>query len=89
MFQAHLALPFVEVGITADVGSENLVQSNLFGHVRGAFTGAEDEKQGLFALADAVVRVNPAVERLSVMNSTRIELALILLLQERAALRSE
>jgi DNA-binding NtrC family response regulator len=44
--------PFVEVGITADVGSENLVQSNLFGHVRGAFTGAEDEKQGLFALAD-------------------------------------
>ena len=44
--------PFVEVGITADVGSENLVQSNLFGHVRGAFTGADDEKQGLFALAD-------------------------------------
>ncbi len=44
--------PFVEVGITADVGSENLVQSNLFGHARGAFTGAEEEKHGLFALAD-------------------------------------
>jgi DNA-binding NtrC family response regulator len=44
--------PFVEVGITADVGSDNLVQSNLFGHVRGAFTGADEEKQGLFALAD-------------------------------------
>ncbi len=44
--------PFVEVGITADVGSENLVQSNLFGHARGAFTGADEEKQGLFALAD-------------------------------------
>jgi DNA-binding NtrC family response regulator len=44
--------PFVEVGITADVGSENLVQSNLFGHARGAFTGADEEKRGLFALAD-------------------------------------
>jgi len=29
-----------------------MIQSNLFGHVRGAFTGAHDEKQGLFALAD-------------------------------------
>ncbi len=44
--------PFVEVGLTADVGSDNLIQSNLFGHVRGAFTGANDEKHGLFALAD-------------------------------------
>ncbi len=44
--------PFVEVGLTADVGSDNLIQSNLFGHVRGAFTGAQDEKRGLFSLAD-------------------------------------
>jgi len=44
--------PFVEVGLTSDVGTENLIQSNLFGHVRGAFTGADEEKQGLFALAD-------------------------------------
>ena len=44
--------PFVEVGLTSDVGSDNLIQSNLFGHVRGAFTGADDEKQGLFTLAD-------------------------------------
>jgi len=44
--------PFVEVGLTAEVGSDNLIQSNLFGHVRGAFTGADEEKQGLFALAD-------------------------------------
>jgi DNA-binding NtrC family response regulator len=42
---------FVEVGLTCDVGSDNLVQSNLFGHVRGAFTGADKEKSGLFALA--------------------------------------
>jgi len=44
--------PFIEVGLVSDIGSDNMVQSNLFGHVRGAFTGAEDEKQGLFALAD-------------------------------------
>ncbi|MHC4599579.1 MAG: sigma 54-interacting transcriptional regulator [Planctomycetota bacterium] len=44
--------PFVEVGLTSDVGSENMIQSNLFGHTKGAFTGAQDEKQGLFALAD-------------------------------------
>jgi len=44
--------PFVEVGLTSDIGSENMIQSNLFGHVKGAFTGAEQEKRGLFALAD-------------------------------------
>jgi DNA-binding NtrC family response regulator len=44
--------PFVEVALTSEVGSENLVQSDLFGHEKGAFTGAADQKQGLFSLAD-------------------------------------
>jgi DNA-binding NtrC family response regulator len=44
--------PFVEVALTSDVGSENMVQSDLFGHERGAFTGAGEQKQGLFSLAD-------------------------------------
>lgn len=32
--------------------SENLIESELFGHKKGSFTGATDDKQGLFKVAD-------------------------------------
>ncbi|HSA21513.1 MAG TPA: sigma-54 dependent transcriptional regulator [Myxococcota bacterium] len=42
--------PFVEVSCTAL--AEGLVESELFGHERGAFTDAKARKQGLLELAD-------------------------------------
>jgi len=51
----HLAgdrrdLPFVEVNCAAI--PENLIESELFGHEKGAFTGAADMRKGRFELAD-------------------------------------
>ena len=41
---------FITVNCSAVV--ESLFESELFGHVRGAFTGATETKQGVFELAD-------------------------------------
>jgi DNA-binding NtrC family response regulator len=43
-----------EAFVAVDCGAlpENLLDSELFGHVRGAFTGADTAKRGLFVAAD-------------------------------------
>jgi two-component system nitrogen regulation response regulator NtrX len=43
--------PFVEVNCAAI--PEELIESELFGHMKGAFTGASETKKGKFELADA------------------------------------
>ncbi len=42
--------PFIAVNCSAF--SENLLESELFGHTRGAFTGATENRKGLFVSAD-------------------------------------
>jgi two-component system response regulator AtoC len=59
--------PFVDIGCSTI--SENLLESELFGHERGSFTDAHDRKIGLFELAgegtiflDEIGDITPSVQ---------------------------
>lgn len=47
---ARKSKPFIPINCTAI--PENLLESELFGHVKGSFTGASTDKKGLFEEAD-------------------------------------
>lgn len=71
------AKPFVAVDCTAL--AENLLESELFGHVKGSFTGAIRTKTGLFKVADGGTLFLDEISNLS----SSIQAKLLRVLQER------
>jgi two-component system response regulator AtoC len=74
---AQREMPLIKVNCAAI--PETLLESELFGHVRGAFTGATMTKRGKFALADGGTIF---LDEIGTM-STAIQSKLLRVLQER------
>ncbi|MBN1980474.1 MAG: sigma-54-dependent Fis family transcriptional regulator, partial [Chitinivibrionales bacterium] len=69
--------PFVTVDCGALV--ESLFESEMFGHIKGAFTGATDTKQGKFQMADGGTLFLDEVANISIAMQAR----LLRVIQER------
>ena len=74
---AQRDMPLIKVNCAAI--PETLLESELFGHVRGAFTGATTSKKGKFALADGGTIF---LDEIGTM-STALQAKLLRVLQER------
>ena len=71
------AKPFV--AINAAALPENLLENELFGHEKGAFTGADQQKKGLFEMADGGTLFLDEIGELPIMMQAK----LLRVLQER------
>jgi len=77
-FSGNRALkPFVTVNCSAL--AENLLESELFGHIKGAFTGALKDREGRFKTADKGTILLDEIADIS----PRIQLKLLRVLQEK------
>jgi DNA-binding NtrC family response regulator len=74
---AQRAMPLIKVNCAAI--PETLLESELFGHVKGAFTGAVSSKKGKFVLADGGTIF---LDEIGTM-STALQAKLLRVLQER------
>ena len=75
------AKPFVAVSCAAL--AETLLESELFGHEKGSFTGATQQKQGKFELADGGTIFLDEIGDIS----TKLQVDLLRVLQDRAFYR--
>ena len=64
--------PFVVLNCADYANNSELLSSVLFGHVKGAFTGANEEKQGLLAEADGGYLFLDGVHNLSAENQEKL-----------------
>jgi transcriptional regulator with PAS, ATPase and Fis domain len=62
--------PFIALNCAAF--SEGLLENELFGHERGAFTGANEQKRGLFELADSGVLFLDEIGEISLTTQVKL-----------------
>ncbi len=73
--------PFIAVNVAAI--SETLIESELFGHEKGAFTGAIDSRKGLFELAEGGTIFLDEIGEMPLVTQTK----LLRVLEQREFLR--
>ena len=70
-------MPYIKVNCAAV--SDNLIESEFFGHEKGAFTGAGERREGRFELADGGTLLLDEISEIS----PRLQAKLLRVLQER------